>query len=107
MLLYVLRQLLKHRAGSATASRARGNLWRECSQTQRLQNVLRHAHFQSVRSPSGSGVSDTRMVSPMPCCSKMPSAADEDTMPFEPMPASVSPRLQRKGCFVQPVRYRH
>ena len=46
----------------------------------------------SVRSPPGSGVSEMRMVSPMPCCSRMPSAADEATMPFEPMPASVRPR---------------
>ena len=46
----------------------------------------------SVRSPPGSGVSEIRMVSPMPCCSRMPSAADEATMPFEPMPASVRPR---------------
>ena len=46
----------------------------------------------SVRSPLGSGVSETRMVSPMPCCSRMPSAADEATMPFDPMPASVRPR---------------
>ena len=29
----------------------------------------------SVRSPPGSGVSEMRMVSPMPCCSRMPSAA--------------------------------
>ena len=46
----------------------------------------------SVRSPPGSGVSEMRMVSPMPSCSRMPSAADEATMPFDPMPASVRPR---------------
>ena len=46
----------------------------------------------SVRSPPGSGVSETRMVSPMPSCSRMPSAAEEATMPFDPMPASVRPR---------------
>ena len=45
-----------------------------------------------VRSPFGSGVSDTRMVSPMPCCSSTDIAAVEATMPLEPMPASVSPR---------------
>jgi hypothetical protein len=45
-----------------------------------------------VRSPFGSGVSEMRMVSPMPCCRRTPIAADEATMPFEPMPASVNPR---------------
>ena len=45
-----------------------------------------------VRSPPGSGVSDTRMVSPMPSCSSTDIAAVEATMPFEPMPASVRPR---------------
>ena len=47
---------------------------------------------RGVRSPPGSGVSEMRMVSPMPCCSRMPIAADEATMPLEPMPASVRPR---------------
>ena len=47
-----------------------------------------------VRSPPGSGVSETRMVSPMPCCSRMPMAAVEATMPLEPMPASVRPRCR-------------
>ena len=42
----------------------------------------RDLHFR-VRSPPGSGVSEMRMVSPMPCCSRMPSAADEATMPFD------------------------
>ena len=45
-----------------------------------------------VRSPFGSGVSEMRIVSPMPCCSSTASAAVDATMPFEPMPASVSPR---------------
>ena len=45
-----------------------------------------------VRSPFGSGVSDTRTVSPMPCCSNTPIAALEATIPFDPMPASVRPR---------------
>ena len=44
------------------------------------------------RSPAGSGVSEMRMVSPIPCCSNTPMAAAEATMPFEPMPASVKPR---------------
>jgi hypothetical protein len=45
-----------------------------------------------VRLPPGSGVSDTRIVSPMPSCSSTAMAALEATMPFDPMPASVSPR---------------
>ena len=31
----------------------------------------------------------------MPSCSRTPSAAEEATMPFEPMPASVRPEMQR------------
>ena len=46
----------------------------------------------SVRSPLGSGVSEARMVSPMPSCSSGASAAVVATMPLLPMPASVSPR---------------
>ena len=45
-----------------------------------------------VRLPPGSGVSEMRMVSPMPSCSSTASAAVEPTMPLLPMPASVSPR---------------
>ncbi len=45
-----------------------------------------------VRSPPGSGVNETRMVSPMPSCSSTPMAAVDATMPLLPMPASVSPR---------------
>ncbi len=45
-----------------------------------------------VRSPSGSGVSETRIVSPIPCCSSTAIAAVDATMPLLPMPASVSPR---------------
>ncbi len=45
-----------------------------------------------VRSPPGSGVSEMRIVSPIPCCRRMPSAAVEATTPFVPIPASVRPR---------------
>src|SRR5579885_2851145 len=48
----------------------------------------------SVRSPPGAGVSETRMVSPMPSCRSTPIAAEEATMPLAPMPASVS-QVQR------------
>ena len=40
----------------------------------------------------GSGVNDTRMVSPMPWLSRMASAALEAITPGSPMPASVRPR---------------
>ncbi len=40
----------------------------------------------------GWGVSETRIVSPMPSCSRIPSATLEATVPLVPMPASVSPR---------------
>ena len=46
----------------------------------------------SVRSPPGRGVSETRMVSPMPSSSRMDRPAVDATMPFMPMPASVRPR---------------
>ena len=52
-----------------------------------------------VRGSSGSGVSDTRMVSPMPSASSTASAALEATMPLLPMPASVRPR-----CSAWPLR---
>ena len=48
-----------------------------------------------VRSPPGAGVSDTRIVSPMPCCNRTDMPAVEATMPFEPIPASVRPEVQR------------
>ena len=54
--------------------------------------ISRATFTSTVRSPPGSGVSETRIVSPIPSCSSTPSAAEEATMPFEPMPASVRPR---------------
>ena len=53
----------------------------------------------SRRSPFGRGVSDTRIVSPMPWFSRMPMAEADQTRPFSPMPASVSPRCS--GCDVR------
>ena len=64
---------------------------REAAQAHGLQHLLRDDHF-AVRSPLGSGVSETRIVSPMPSCSSTAIAAVEATMPLEPMPASVRPR---------------
>ena len=46
----------------------------------------------SVRSPPGRGVSETRIVSPIPSWSRIASAAAEATIPRVPIPASVSPR---------------
>ena len=45
-----------------------------------------------ARSPPGSGVSDTRMVSPIPSFKRIDSADDVATIPFIPIPASVRPR---------------
>ena len=42
--------------------------------------------------PCHGGVSDTRIVSPMPCCSSTDMPAVDATMPLLPMPASVRPR---------------
>ena len=46
----------------------------------------------SSRPAPGSGVSETRIVSPMPSLSSSARPAVEATMPFMPMPASVRPR---------------
>ncbi len=51
----------------------------------------------SVRSPPGSGVSEMRIVSPIPCCNSTESAAEDATMPFDPMPASVRPRWRARS----------
>ncbi len=45
-----------------------------------------------VRDAFGSGVSEIRMVSPMPCCNSTDKAAVLATMPLLPMPASVRPK---------------
>ena len=50
------------------------------------------AYTSSRRSPPGRGVSETRIVSPMPSFSSTPIAADDQTSPLVPMPASVRPR---------------
>ncbi len=51
----------------------------------------------AVRDWPGSGVSEMRMVSPIPSCSSTASAAEEATMPLLPMPASVRPRCRAKS----------
>ena len=42
----------------------------------------------------GCGVSETRMVSPMPSCNKIDRAVADATVPLVPMPASVRPRCR-------------
>ena len=44
-----------------------------------------------VGSPPGCGVSETRMVSPMPSCNSTAMAAVEATMPLLPSPSVVLP----------------
>ena len=46
----------------------------------------------SSRPAPGSGVNDTRMVSPIPSLSRTLRPAVEATIPFMPIPASVRPR---------------
>ncbi len=48
-----------------------------------------------VRSPPGSGVSEMRMVSPMPCCSSTLSAAADATMPFAAHAGLGEPEMER------------
>ena len=51
----------------------------------------------SVRSPPGLGVSDTRIVSPIPSASTIANPAALAMMPLLPRPASVSPRCRGKS----------
>ena len=48
-----------------------------------------------MRSPPGAGVSETRIVSPMPSCSTTPIAALDATTPFAPMPGFGQSEMQR------------
>ncbi len=57
-----------------------------------------------VRASPGWGVSETRMVSPMPSCSSTASAAVEATVPLVPMPASVRPRCSGVVAAARPGR---
>src|SRR5580692_12003902 len=57
-----------------------------------------HAYTSSRRSPPGFGVSEMRIVSPIPSYSKTPSDAADQICPFMPIPASVKPRC--RGCSV-------
>lgn len=54
----------------------------------------------AARDGPGSGVSEMRMVSPMPSCSSTAKAALDATMPLLPMPASVRPRCRAKSLRV-------
>ena len=62
------------------------------------------AYTSSRRSPPGRGVSETRIVSPIPSSSKIPMEAADQTRPLAPMPASVKPRCS--GCSVLAERSR-
>ena len=59
--------------------------WRTCCATSTSRS----------RGAPGSGVSETRMVSPIPSLSRMASPAVEAMMPLSPMPASVRPEMER------------
>ena len=57
-----------------------------------LQSLGLRIFVPSVTACPGCGVRLTRMVSPMPSCSRMASAVLEATVPLVPMPASVRPK---------------
>ena len=65
------------------------------AQAERLEDLLGDLAPPRSRSPPGAGVSDTRIVSPIPRCSRIERPAVTATMPFVPMPASVRPEVQR------------
>ena len=90
----LLRQLLEERAGRAAAAGARRDLRREVAEAQRLQDLLRDPHlFGPVA--AGRGVSETRIVSPIPSCNRIDSAAVLATIPFVPMPGLGEAQVQR------------
>ncbi len=87
-----VRQLLEEGAGGAPASRdTRSPAARTSAVPSSAASPARRSLRACGRRPAP-GVSETRMVSPMPSCSSTAIAAVEATMPLEPMPASVSPR---------------
>src|SRR5690606_34343675 len=89
--LHFFGQLLEVCAGGAAAAGAGGHLGRKGAQSRDCR-ICWHTRTSSVRSPPGRGVSDTRMVSPIPSASRIARPAVLATMPFMPMPASVKPR---------------
>ena len=52
----------------------------------------RNISLATLTSSTGSAASETRMVSPMPAISSMPSPTDDFTVPLSNPPASVMPR---------------
>src|SRR5271170_7515556 len=91
IVLDLIGHVLKEGAGGAAAAGHAvtcGVKWRR----PRTCRICWETITSSVRSPFGSGVSEARMVSPMPSCNSTESAAVVATMPFDPRPASVSPR---------------
>ena len=55
-------------------------------------NSVVHASTSFDLATPGSGVNEILMVSPMPCCIKIPSAAELEVRPFTLDPASVRPK---------------
>jgi len=51
-----------------------------------------HASTSKALGCPGSGVTDILIVSPMPCCNKIPNAAALETSHFVDHPASVNQR---------------
>ena len=61
--------VLEEGAGGAAAAGAGGDLRREAADARAIAESAGETMTSSVRSPLGSGVSEARMVSPMPSCS--------------------------------------
>ena len=76
---------LEECARSPAAAGTGGHLRRE-DRSSRDCRICWHTITSSVRSPFGAGVSETRMVSPIPSCSRTDKPAVDATIPFAPMP---------------------
>jgi hypothetical protein len=97
----VLRELLEHGGGGAAAARAGGDHRHELSGTHGLQEFLGDLTSR-VRSPPGSGVSEMRIVSPMPCCSRCPWPRTRRRCPSSPCRPRSGPDAAHGRC-VAPV----
>jgi hypothetical protein len=86
-----LGQLLERAARRAAAAGTRGHARRERPQPERLQQLAGGVDLLAAV-PPGRGVSDTRIVSPMPSLSRHAHRRRDQTEPFDAHAASVSQR---------------
>ena len=88
----LLGHLLEERGGRPAAAGAGADLGQERAQAHRLEDLLGDLHLALARARRAPGVSETRIVSPIPSLSRIASPAVEAMMPLSPIPASVRPR---------------